>query len=890
MILTEDNYLEHYGILRKSGRYPWGSGRTQSIRDRDFLQTVAELRKAGLTDTEIARGFEISRNELQAAKSNAKNRVAQERINQAQRLKDKGYSNAAIARRIGLPNESSVRNLLAPGKKDKLDVLQTTANRLKDRIEEVEYVDVGSGVEHHIGISRTRLDAAINLLQDQGYELHRVKGPEVGGQNLELKVLGKPGSKYPRYNQINQMAAFSEDGGRTYLGIKPPLSISSKRIAVRYEDEGGGEADGVIYVRPGKKDLSIGSNHYGQVRIMVDGTHYLKGMAIYNDDLPEGVDLVFNTNKKNTGNKHDAMKPIKDDPDNPFGATIRQIIDPKTDKVTSVMNIVGSETKEGSGVEGSWEGWSKSLASQMLSKQRPELAKSQLAMLYEEKRDELDQIGKLTNPVIKRKLLDMYADDVDNSASHLEAAAMRRQAFHVILPIRSMKPTEIYAPNYKNGEMVALIRYPHGGTFEIPQLKVNNRNAEARRLLGTETRDAVGIHHKVAEHLSGADFDGDTVIVIPNNRKQIKIDPPLEGLKNFDPRRAFPGYPGMKPMTADGKQQEMGKITNLITDMTIHGANSEELARAIRHSMVVIDAETHGLDYRGSEKVNGIKQLRAKYQPPINGKAGPSTLLSRAGAKEYIPQRKLRPARQGGHIDPATGKLIWVNTGKTYPNKKGERTLKIQRVRRLSITENAFDLVSQPSPTQMELIYAEHSNKMKALANEARKESLTVKPIKVSRSAKQVYAPEVEAIKAHIARAQRNAPLERQARLIAAVQVSLRRQANPDLEQKEVSRIRAQALEQARRTTGASRFKIIPTEREWAAIQAGAISTNQLSEIMKYSDIDTLRQLAMPKVRPTVTPTKLARARLMLDSGWTQAEVADAIGVSVTTLKSSLYE
>ena len=68
----------------------------------------------------------------------------------------------------------------------------------------------------------------------------------------------------------------------------------------------------------------------------------------------------------------------------------------------------------------------------------------------------------------------------------------------------------------ENGERVVLIRHPHGGTFEIPELTVNNKNPDARKIVGTiKSQDAIGIHHKVAEHLSGADFDGDTVLVIP---------------------------------------------------------------------------------------------------------------------------------------------------------------------------------------------------------------------------------------------------------------------------------------------------------------------------------------------------------------------------------------
>lgn len=67
----------------------------------------------------------------------------------------------------------------------------------------------------------------------------------------------------------------------------------------------------------------------------------------------------------------------------------------------------------------------------------------------------------------------------------------------------------MYAPNYKDGETVALIRYPHGGTFEIPILTVNNKQAEGKRVLGNTPADAIGINSKVAGRLSGADFDGD---------------------------------------------------------------------------------------------------------------------------------------------------------------------------------------------------------------------------------------------------------------------------------------------------------------------------------------------------------------------------------------------
>ena len=60
------------------------------------------------------------------------------------------------------------------------------------------------------------------------------------------------------------------------------------------------------------------------------------------------------------------------------------------------------------------------------------------------------------------------------------------------MPLPSMKDTECYAPNYENGDTVALIRYPHGGTFEIPVLTVNNKNKEGNSKLGPGALDVVG--------------------------------------------------------------------------------------------------------------------------------------------------------------------------------------------------------------------------------------------------------------------------------------------------------------------------------------------------------------------------------------------------------------
>jgi hypothetical protein len=913
VIRTHEDHLAHYGILRRSGRYPWGSGGTQNKRNRDFLDMAANLKKQGMTEKQIADGMGITIKELRGARTVALAQQRQTNILTAQRLKDKGWSNTAIGERMGHP-ESTIRGWLSPGAKDKASALETTANMLKEQVDKKKYVDVGKGVEHQLGITNSRLNNALAVLKEQGYPVHTIYVEQVNirGKFTPMQVLARPGTKLAEVQQnrreIQQIQEQSIDHGRSYFSPQAPLSVGSRRIGVVYGKEGA-KADGMIYVRPGVPDLAIGNNRYGQVRILVDGTHYLKGMAVYKEDLPPGKDLIFNTKAADTGRKKDAMKPISEDPDLPFGSIIRQVHDPKTGNVTSAMNLVGSPTKEGSGEEGQWDTWSRNLSSQFLSKQSPALAKQQLDLTYDRRKREFDEINALTNPTVRKDLLEKFADQTDAAAVHLKSAALPRQATKVLIPVPSMKPTEIYAPTFNDGDRVVLVRYPHGGTFEIPQLTVNNRNREARKLIGTgadSTRhDAVGIHHKVAQRLSGADFDGDTVLIIPNKSGKIESTAALEGLKGFDPMAyKLPKDSPIPRITNARKQNEMGKISNLITDMTLQGADTDKLSRAIRHSMVVIDSEKHGLDFAQSEKDHGILDLKEEYQG--SKRAGAQTIISRKKSPIRIEERRLRSAARGGPIDPVTGKKVFEPTGRTYPERKrvkdpvtgkmttvktGVQIKRKEEHRKLAVVDDAFDVIpKERTPTSMEVLYATHSNKLKALANEARKETVTIKGTPYSKSAKKVYETEVASINAKLNRAEKNAPYERQAHLLANANVSQKKQVNPQIEAAEEKKIRQQELNTARVRTGAKKYKIDLTQEEWNAIQAGAITPSKLERVLNNSDSDTVKVLAMPKHTPTMTSSKVRRAQAMLNSGYTQAEVADALGVGLTTLKVSLTE
>lgn len=879
--MTDELY--HYGIKRRSGRYPWGSGAKKSRNASDFLSTVDVLEKDGFNEKQIAEYFGLQTKQLRAYKSNAHNEVRAAKAAMALRLKDKGYSNSEIGRRMGI-NESSVRSLLDPAISMRKNASTNTAEMLEKEIASKKYIDVGGGVENQIGVSRNTLDNAVEQLRAKGYTYHYLKVEQLGtGKFTSIKVLAAPDVTYKEVkdnqSKVTSPGFYSEDLGQTVVGIKPPSSISSKRILVNYGDQGGSDKDGVIELRRGVKDLDLGAARYAQVRVAVDGTHYLKGMAMYSDDIPKGYDVIFNTNKNSSTPKMDVFKKMKDDPENPFGATIRQktYIGKDGKEHLSALNIVNEE--------GDWNTWKKTLSSQMLSKQSTALAKKQLKLAYDIKKEEFDEICSLKNPVIKKTLLDKFADNCDSSAVHLKAAGLPRQASKVILPFPEMKDSEIYAPSYRNGEKVVLIRYPHGGTFEIPELVVNNKsNKKAKGLIGN-AQDAVGINPRVAERLSGADFDGDTVLVIPVGKVKIKTSAPLKGLKNFDPKVAYPGYPGMPKPGEKGsgfdKQGKMGDISNLITDMTIKGAPADDIAAAVRHSMVVIDAEKHNLNWRQSYLDNGIANLKAKYQGASN--AGASTLISRAKGDKRVPKRK-----DGYKVDPETGRKIFTETGETY-EKNGKQVVRLQKSSKMYETEDAYSL---SSGTAMENTYADHANKLKALANSARKTSLTTKPIPYSPEAKAKYRQEVDSLNAKLNIALKNRPLERKAQLLANERVKLVRQNNPDMDKDDIKKLKNQALTQARLQTGASKkARLVDiTDREWEAIQSGAISTNKLSQIIQNSDLDILKQRSMPRESRGISDAKRARAKMLESNGYTLAEIADSLGVSTGTISKVLNE
>ena len=873
----EEAYLEHQGTphqgsIPHSGRYKWGSGENSYQRATSWSDTVAKYRKTGLTDTQIATKLGITTSEFRARNTIANQTIRLKNQSMIMELHEKGLGPTEISRRTGIP-ESSVRMNLNEQVRHNVNRMESVKNDLKALINENPYLDVGLGSAQQLGIKENTLKRAVQQLEAEGYHMHKVyvKNATNDDHWVEMKVLTKesnPDIVREHKHEIVPPNLYKAGDGTTKLGLRPIEHIDWKRVSIRYDEQGGTDKDGVMELRPGVKDLDLGGSRYAQVRIGVGGTHYLKGMAVYGDpkDFPKGVDVIFNTNKKQGTPKESVLKKLKDDPDNPFGAQI------KANGQKGAINKVNEE--------GDWGTWSKTLSSQFVSKQPPALVKGRIQTTYDKLQKEFNEINSLTNPVIKKALMQDFADGLTTKRHNLKLTGFDRMKGQVILPLSGIKANEIYAPNFKNGEKVVLVRYPHGGIFELPELTVNNKLEKGPAKFMKGAKDAVGIDSSVASKLSGADFDGDTVMVIPNNKNGIKTSRSLKELKNFDTNKYYSTDPKVLKRDSKGnwpeKQRKMGEVSNLITDMTLKGASQSEIARAVKHSMVVIDAEKHNLDYKRSERENDIPSLKKKYQEHydvISGKIknGASTLISRSKT-EHRTLEYWEKAR--------TPEELAANP-KLKPTIKKSKTISTDHV-----VEMVKDAKTLGSGTPIENMYGDYINALGKMRAKANKIVESTPNMTMNKEAKLKYKSQVESLQNKLNLALSNSPRERQAQLIANKVIAEKR--DPNMQKDQLKKLKQQAIAAARVRTGAdgasSRITIEPDE--WKAIQSGAVSTKMLTDIIRFSDSDRLKQLATPKKEDTISLSTANRAKGMLKNGRTYAEVAEALGVSVSTVQN----
>ena len=844
--------LLHIGVKRRSGRYPWGSGENPYQGEGWFLGEYRKLKDSGMSEIDIANEMGLTTTQLRNSITYATKQERDFQNKQITLLKEQGLSNTDIAEKLGV-SEGTVRNRLSQKSSPKIsrsEQLDNIEAVLSESLEKTGHLDVGVGVERQLGVPRNTFNAVVNHMVENGdLYIHRIQIKRLTDPDkyTTVKVLSKE-KDYVKVlkdsDNIINLEYQSDDRSTTMPErFKPPVHVDLDRIMIRYAEDGGTEKDGLIELRPGVEDLDLKNSRYAQVRIAAGDNLYMKGMATYTDSkLPDGIDIVYNVNKsrgtpkEQVFKKMDADPRIESNPETLFGTSLKQ------QGQRGALNILNEE--------GDWDTWSTTMSSQFLSKQPLNLIREQLGKTYDSLRKEYEELSSLTNPIVRRHLIDKFSQGLDSKAKVLSAKGLPGTKNHVILPMPGMKANEIYAPNYNNGDRVALVRHPHGGIFEIGDVIVNNNNPKARKIIGTDAPDAIVMHPSMARKLSGADFDGDTVLVIPNNTGKIKSSRSLKELRNFDPNQykvTDPNHPSiidkknMKTITPRAKQTQMGIVSNLITDMTIKGASQSEIARAVKHSMVVIDAEKHGLDYKQSAIDNNIAQLKRDYTTRLN---------------------------------PAIGKV-----------GQGSSTIVSRSKRHVDISNPKFRAEDYSSGRAQEQEYVKYINKLTGLKNSATKQISKINNPRVNKVAAQVYKPEVQSLNKKLNTALLNAPRERQAQILS--NTLYYKNIKPGMDKDDLKKLKTRSLAQARSETGASRSNINITDKEWEAIQARAVSSTKVKDILLNTDLDRVRELATPR-KQTMTSAKASRAKSLLDGGYTYAEVAQALGVSPSSIRTAI--
>ena len=891
---------------RGSGRYPFGSGNRPHQHSWDLKDRYYKLKALGMSEKDIAAAMGYTKKEWDKekqewvegghiAKLRAEKEIAIANVN-ADKYEEvmwyynhidpktgKPYKRAEIARIMGI-NESSVRSIENTKSAVEDNQLFRAAEQLKSISEEKGFLDISKGAELTLGVSPDRMNSVVEVLKNEGYSVQNINIPQASNPNryTTMTVLCPPGMEGQAFKHRFDIKSVEDISGidnvATQKGWQEPVPVKLDRVKILYDENGGSAKDGMIEIRakldakgnpiPACEDLSLGNARYGQVRIAVDcgkdGIRYIKGMAVYNPDLPEGKDILVNSNKSIDDGVKKALKDYDAGSPNPFGATVvqtyikdkdgKEVIDPKTGKPKlSSIQFVGSPTDDNHDmhVEGSWGDWSRNLPAQFLAKQSLPLVKQQLKLKTLDYESQYKDILSMDNVTVKKKLLIDYADACDGAAVDLKAAPLPGQGVHVIMQSNTLKDNEIFAPNFPNGTMVALVRFPHTGPFEIPVATVNNNDKESIRQIGKNAKDAICITNAAANKLSGADFDGDTCIVIPMTRKNkeggfdkivnIKSMDALPGLKDFNPTAEYgeKRYPNTKyhKMTAKEKGIEMGVVSNMITDMYAKGCEDfDHLERAVKYSMVVIDAEKHKLNYRQAYKDYGIEELKDIYQHNSDGSHGASSLLSRSKSTKEVPIRSERYL-----IDPETGEKNYLTPNKTtkaervrvkveapaeyrwiddngrahkskylkdengndiyatvggkikqdktgnyyYDRGSGKDAKEIyvntgntkpimQKIPKMEYYKDARQLLSD-NPNEIEKTYADYANHMKAMANQARKEYKRLQieeKQKIDPVARKRYSAEVASLEAKLTEADKNRPRERMAQLLTNSRVN----------------------------------------------------------------------------------------------------------------------
>lgn len=881
----------------------WGTKEHPYDTANAFLEALAQFKAGGGTDKEFGDYLGLSSSNFRDMKSAAKNDVLSENIKSLNDMINRGNSLRSAAAALGVP-EATARGWLSTKSNKGGSQIDSITSELRNMLADGKYVDIGEGSEYILGVSTEKLRAAVKKLETEGYHVINYYQRQMTSINkTQMKVLVPADVESVDVrkdkSKISPPLFYMDSSTGKAEKFERPRSISSNRVQVLAADDPhplggvGIDRDGLIEVRRGVPELSLGKANYAQVRILVDGNKYLKGMCVYAPEgsLPDGIDVRFNSNKP-TAEK--GYKEAKSNPNNPFGANIkeddelmlaqRHYIDKDGNRQLSCLNIVSEE--------GTWFEWSKSLASQVLSKQRIDVIKRQLDSSLNANYRSYLKIMEIENEDIRAKMLDDLAGKIDQNAVALKGAAFNRQAAHVIIPNPDLKPGEIYAPNYRDGESCVLIRFPHGGLFEIPAVKVNNKSKSSKELIGNSI-DAICMNPVDAKTLSGADFDGDTVQVIPNNDGAMIRMEAQKDLQDFDPGIYKLGnYPNEKPLkNKERGYQYMGSITNLITDMSMMGADVKDLVAATKFSMVAIDAWKHGYAVKPAWKELGIDDLIKKYR---HGKRGASTIISRTKSPVYVPEQRLVTNKyevpKDRLKDWEAGKPVYIPTGrKKFDKKTGEYVVAQMTVDKGSV-QDPRNLVGHLSPK--EDVYADFAYNMHELANSCRKEARMAAAYQKDVNATNKYADAVESIKAKVISRKRKSPYERLAQLIAEADLQVKISDAPELTDnpKELKKAAAASLERARKKIQLTDVDITLTDEEWEALFSNALTSDMFNYVLRHCDPIELSKRALHESDPVMSENMVKRINEMSKNGYSRLEIAEHTGFTLKQLKEVIKE
>ena len=175
-----NDILIHYGMPRRSGRYPWGSGENPYQHSIDFLGRIETLKKSGWSETpeNIKNEFGLTTTQYRAQKSLAKDERRMYDVARAKSLSKDGLGPTEIGKIMGI-NESSVRSLLDSNSESRMLKARETADFIKKQIDTKGMIMVGAGIEHELNISKEKLNTALALLEAEGYVLLGGRVPQV---------------------------------------------------------------------------------------------------------------------------------------------------------------------------------------------------------------------------------------------------------------------------------------------------------------------------------------------------------------------------------------------------------------------------------------------------------------------------------------------------------------------------------------------------------------------------------------------------------------------------------------------------------------------------------------------------------------------------------------